>query len=54
NPWDALKFSGNARIHLDSFLSVFNISGLPDEYYRNGTSNVTFDSGIYFVTLFSI
>ncbi|PNX79955.1 ribulose-15 bisphosphate carboxylase/oxygenase large subunit [Trifolium pratense] len=35
NPWDDLKFSGNARIHLDSFLSVFNISGLPDEYYRN-------------------
>ncbi|KAK2423712.1 plastid transcriptionally active [Trifolium repens] len=35
NPWDAIKFSGNARIHLDSFLSVFNISGLPEEYYRN-------------------
>lgn len=35
NPWDVIPFSGNARIHLDSFLSVFNISGLPDEYYHN-------------------
>ncbi|XP_062078182.1 protein PLASTID TRANSCRIPTIONALLY ACTIVE 14 isoform X2 [Humulus lupulus] len=35
NPWDVIKFSGNARIHLDSFLSVFNISGLPEEYYHN-------------------
>ncbi|KAM7505698.1 hypothetical protein LguiB_004602 [Lonicera macranthoides] len=35
NPWDVLPFSGNARIHLDSFLSVFNIAGLPDEYYHN-------------------
>lgn len=35
NPWDVIQFSGNARIHLDSFLSVFNISGLPDEYYHN-------------------
>ncbi|XP_004487894.1 protein PLASTID TRANSCRIPTIONALLY ACTIVE 14 isoform X2 [Cicer arietinum] len=35
NPWDVIKFSGNAQIHLDSFLSVFNISGLPEEYYRN-------------------
>ncbi|KAI6704285.1 hypothetical protein NL676_013421 [Syzygium grande] len=33
NPWDAIEFSGNAHIHFDSFLSVFNISGLPDEYY---------------------
>ncbi|KAL3523439.1 hypothetical protein ACH5RR_016273 [Cinchona calisaya] len=35
NPWDVIQFSGSARIHLDSFLSVFNISGLPDEYYYN-------------------
>ncbi|KAJ4831205.1 Protein PLASTID TRANSCRIPTIONALLY ACTIVE 14 [Turnera subulata] len=35
NPWDNFQFSGNARIHLDSFLSVFNISGLSDEYYHD-------------------
>ncbi|KAK1369324.1 Plastid transcriptionally active 14 [Heracleum sosnowskyi] len=35
NPWDVIPFSGNARVHLDSFLSVFNISGLPQEYYHN-------------------
>ncbi|KAK7825354.1 protein plastid transcriptionally active 14 [Quercus suber] len=35
NPWDVIQFSGNARIHLDSFLSVFNIAGLPEEYYHN-------------------
>ncbi|KAG6642407.1 hypothetical protein CIPAW_09G138900 [Carya illinoinensis] len=35
NPWDVIQFSGNAHIHLDSFLSVFNISGLPEEYYHN-------------------
>ncbi|KAF5475348.1 hypothetical protein F2P56_007158 [Juglans regia] len=35
NPWDEIQFSGNAHIHLDSFLSVFNISGLPEEYYHN-------------------
>ncbi|XP_058736646.1 protein PLASTID TRANSCRIPTIONALLY ACTIVE 14-like [Vicia villosa] len=35
NPWDVIEFSGKAQIHLDSFLSVFNISGLPEEYYRN-------------------
>ncbi|XP_050234349.1 protein PLASTID TRANSCRIPTIONALLY ACTIVE 14 [Mercurialis annua] len=35
NPWDVIQFSGNARIHLDSFLSVFNITGLPEEYYYN-------------------
>ncbi|KAI9126591.1 hypothetical protein K1719_002187 [Acacia pycnantha] len=35
NPWDEIKFSGDARIHLDSFLSVFSISGLPEEYYHN-------------------
>ncbi|EOY31297.1 PREDICTED: protein PLASTID TRANSCRIPTIONALLY ACTIVE 14 isoform X2 [Theobroma cacao] len=35
NPWDLIPFSGNAHIHLDSFLSVFNISGLPEEYYHN-------------------
>ncbi|XP_022156038.1 protein PLASTID TRANSCRIPTIONALLY ACTIVE 14 isoform X2 [Momordica charantia] len=36
NPWDMIEFSGNSRIHLDSFLSVFNIAGLPEEYYYNG------------------
>ncbi|XP_071921437.1 protein PLASTID TRANSCRIPTIONALLY ACTIVE 14-like isoform X2 [Coffea arabica] len=35
NPWDVIQFSGGARIHLDSFLSVFHISGLPGEYYHN-------------------
>ncbi|KAG9439026.1 hypothetical protein H6P81_019191 [Aristolochia fimbriata] len=35
NPWDTIQFSGNAQIHLDSFLSVFNISGLPEEFYHN-------------------
>ncbi|KAK9106405.1 hypothetical protein Syun_022416 [Stephania yunnanensis] len=35
NPWDDIEFSGNARIHLDSFLSVFDIAGLPEEYYHN-------------------
>ncbi|CAI9091074.1 OLC1v1025995C1 [Oldenlandia corymbosa var. corymbosa] len=35
NPWDVIHFSGSAKIHLDSFLSVFSISGLPDEYYHN-------------------
>ncbi|KAI8010276.1 Protein PLASTID TRANSCRIPTIONALLY ACTIVE 14, partial [Camellia lanceoleosa] len=35
NPWDVIQFSGNSQIHLDSFLSVFNVSGLPEEYYHN-------------------
>lgn len=35
NPWDAIKFSGDSRIHLNSFLSVFNIFGLPEEYYHD-------------------
>ncbi|XP_058197913.1 protein PLASTID TRANSCRIPTIONALLY ACTIVE 14 isoform X1 [Rhododendron vialii] len=35
NPWEVIQFSGDAKIHLDSFLSVFNISGLPGEYYHN-------------------
>ncbi|KAK8481341.1 hypothetical protein V6N11_049159 [Hibiscus sabdariffa] len=35
NPWDVIPFSGNAHIHLDSFLSVFNISCLPGEYYHS-------------------
>ncbi|KAE7996417.1 hypothetical protein FH972_001144 [Carpinus fangiana] len=35
NPWDVIEFRSNARIHLDSFLSVFDISGLPEEYYHN-------------------
>lgn len=36
NPWDTLKFSGNSRIHLDSFLSAFQITGMEDEYFFNG------------------
>ncbi|CAA6671892.1 unnamed protein product [Spirodela intermedia] len=35
NPWDNIPFSGGAKVHLDSFLSVFNISGLPEGYYHN-------------------
>ncbi|KAJ8545028.1 hypothetical protein K7X08_017611 [Anisodus acutangulus] len=35
NPWDVIHFTGDAKIHLDTFLSVFNISGLPGEYYHN-------------------
>ncbi|CAI9292910.1 unnamed protein product [Lactuca saligna] len=35
NPWDVLPFSGNAKIHLDSFLSVFNIFGSHQDYYHN-------------------
>ncbi|KAL9273508.1 PLASTID TRANSCRIPTIONALLY ACTIVE 14-like protein [Drosera capensis] len=35
NPWDSIEFSGNTRVHLNSFLSVFNIAGLPEEYYHN-------------------
>eukprot|EP00250_Pteridium_aquilinum_P013438 c21342_g1_i2 orf=288-1751(+) len=35
NDWEKLEFSGNARIHKDSFLSAFHIAGLPDEYYFN-------------------
>ncbi|XP_078428670.1 plastid transcriptionally active 14 [Wolffia australiana] len=35
NPWDSIIFSGAAKVHLDSFLSVFNISGLSEEYYHN-------------------
>ncbi|KAK4492296.1 hypothetical protein RD792_003099 [Penstemon davidsonii] len=44
NPWDVIQFSGNAQIHLDSFLSVFNISGLPEEYYHNGKLSYGDDS----------
>ncbi|XP_008812568.3 protein PLASTID TRANSCRIPTIONALLY ACTIVE 14 [Phoenix dactylifera] len=36
NPWDVINFSSSSKIHLDSFLSVFNISGLPEEFYHNG------------------
>ncbi|KAI3921088.1 hypothetical protein MKX01_036067 [Papaver californicum] len=34
-PLRIIQFNSNARIHLDSFFSVFNISGLPEEYYHN-------------------
>ncbi|KAF6160743.1 hypothetical protein GIB67_035944 [Kingdonia uniflora] len=43
NPWDVIEFSGNSKIHLDSFLSVFSISGLPEEYNYN--SRVSNDGG---------
>lgn len=36
NPWELINFSSDAKIHLDSFLSVFNIAGLHDELYHNG------------------
>ncbi|KAJ0017348.1 hypothetical protein Pint_11820 [Pistacia integerrima] len=45
NPWDVIQFSGNARIHLDSFLSAFNISGLPEEYYHNTSDGDSFVDG---------
>ncbi|KAJ7518520.1 hypothetical protein O6H91_21G072600 [Diphasiastrum complanatum] len=35
NPWTTMSFSGKSKIHLDSFLSAFNITGLPDHYYFN-------------------
>nr|AMP82894.1 plastid transcriptionally active 14 [Catalpa bungei] len=44
NPWDVIQFSGTARIHLDSFLSVFNISGLPEDYYHNSKLSFVKDS----------
>ncbi|GAB2280989.1 Protein PLASTID TRANSCRIPTIONALLY ACTIVE 14 [Dionaea muscipula] len=47
NPWDTIQFSGDAKIHLDSFLSVFNISGLPEEYYHN--SQLASEGGDSFV-----
>lgn len=43
NPWDTIQFSSSARVHLDSFLSVFSISGLPEEYYQN-TERLSNDS----------
>ncbi|KMZ71776.1 hypothetical protein ZOSMA_175G00170 [Zostera marina] len=38
NPWDVIHFSGNSKIHLDTFTSIFNISGLPDELYHNDSA----------------
>eukprot|EP00267_Zea_mays_P056500 XP_023156536.1 uncharacterized protein LOC100279779 isoform X1 [Zea mays] len=35
NPWELINFSSPATIHMDSFLSVFNIAGLHDELYHN-------------------
>lgn len=43
-----IEFSSNACIHLDSFLSVFNIAGLPENYYYNGMV----DENFLFVYLF--
>ncbi|CAH1448633.1 unnamed protein product [Lactuca virosa] len=45
NPWDVLPFSGNAKIHLDSFLSVFNIFGSHQDYYHNGNEENSFVDG---------
>ncbi|XP_076905622.1 protein PLASTID TRANSCRIPTIONALLY ACTIVE 14-like [Bidens hawaiensis] len=45
NPWDVLPFSGDAKIHLDSFLSVFNISGSYEDYYHNGKEGDGFVDG---------
>lgn len=44
NPWDVICFSGDSRIHLDTFLSVFNITGLREEYYYNSQSAKEGDS----------
>lgn len=35
NEWEKFELSGDTRIHKDSFLSAFHISGLPDEFYFN-------------------
>ncbi|CAL4909798.1 unnamed protein product [Urochloa decumbens] len=35
NPWELINFSSPVKIHMDSFLSVFNIAGLHDELYHN-------------------
>lgn len=43
NPWDTLRFSGNSKIHLDSFLSAFQIAGMKDEYYYNETASEEVD-----------
>ncbi|KAK4440383.1 protein PLASTID TRANSCRIPTIONALLY ACTIVE 14 [Sesamum alatum] len=45
NPWDVIQFSGGARVHLDSFLSVFNISGLPEDYHHN--SKLSYDDDTF-------
>lgn len=44
NPWDVIQFSGDARIHLDSFVSIFNISGMPGQYYHNDRLSVAGDN----------
>uniref|UniRef100_A0A0D9WKE0 SET domain-containing protein n=1 Tax=Leersia perrieri TaxID=77586 RepID=A0A0D9WKE0_9ORYZ len=50
NPWELLNFSSDAKIHLDSFLSVFNIAGLHDELYHNSAltlgENTFVDGGV--------
>eukprot|EP00252_Welwitschia_mirabilis_P016406 TRINITY_DN3617_c0_g1_i1.p1 TRINITY_DN3617_c0_g1~~TRINITY_DN3617_c0_g1_i1.p1 ORF type:complete len:528 (+),score=77.10 TRINITY_DN3617_c0_g1_i1:107-1585(+) len=40
NPWEVLNFSTKAKIHLDSFLSTFNITGFPEQYYINDMRTV--------------
>ncbi|KAK1308848.1 hypothetical protein QJS10_CPA09g00814 [Acorus calamus] len=44
NPWDVIQFSGDSQIHWDSFLSVFNISGLPEDLYHNKSLSGTEDN----------
>ncbi|PPR92937.1 hypothetical protein GOBAR_AA27730 [Gossypium barbadense] len=39
NPWGSIPFSSNAHVHLDSFLSVFNISGLPGDQLADKGDN---------------
>ncbi|KAB2079567.1 hypothetical protein ERO13_A05G011700v2 [Gossypium hirsutum] len=46
NPWGSIPFSSNAHVHLDSFLSVFNISGLPGEYYHNNKGDNFVDGAV--------
>ncbi|TYJ32096.1 hypothetical protein E1A91_A05G013300v1 [Gossypium mustelinum] len=46
NPWGSIPFCSNAHVHLDSFLSVFNISGLPGEYYHNNKGDNFVDGAV--------
>ncbi|XP_072969708.1 protein PLASTID TRANSCRIPTIONALLY ACTIVE 14 [Typha angustifolia] len=46
NPWDIINFSSTSKVHLDSFLSVFNISGLPGEFYHNTQLSTEEDNNI--------
>lgn len=35
NPWDALPYPDEPRIHLDTFLSIFITTSLQEEYNHN-------------------